>query len=103
MTTTIPDFLTADLTVGTTLPNGETVIALRKVADVRLCEDGDYNYATWKVVCVRGGKNFHDYATRTVTLLPIRHRPHWGVSGGDYWHDIHDALNEIGLNEMENQ
>lgn len=97
--TTHPDFLTAELTVGMTLPNGETVVALRKVADVRLCEDGDYNYAMWRVVCVRGGNNFHDYATRTVALLPDR----WGMGGGDYFHDIHDALNNIGLNEMENQ
>lgn len=93
ITETSPDFLTADLTVGTTLPNGETVVALRKVSDVRLCEDGNYNYSTWKVVCVRGGKNFHDYATRTVTLLPT----HWGTSGGDYFHNINDALNKIGL------
>lgn len=98
-TDTHPNYLTDELTVGTTFPNGETVIALRKVADVRLCEDGFYNYATWKVVCVRGGKNFHDYATRTVTLLPDR----WGMGGGDYFHTINDALNEIGLNEMENQ
>lgn len=98
-TETHPDFLTTELTVGTTLPNGETIIALRKVAEARLCEDGFYNYATWKVVCVRGGKNFHDYATRTVTLLPDR----WGMSGGDYFHTINDALNNIGLNETENQ
>jgi hypothetical protein len=91
--TTHPDFLTADLTVGTTLPNGETVIALRKVDEVRLCEDGDYNYSSWKVVCVRGGKNFHDYATRTVTLLPDR----WGMGGGNYHETIYDALNKIGL------
>jgi hypothetical protein len=91
-TETHPDFLTTELTVGTTLPNGETVIALRKVADLEACADG-YSYAMWRVVCVRGGKNFHDYATRTVTLLPT----HWGVSGGDYWHNINDALNKIGL------
>lgn len=92
-TETTHDFLTAELTVGTVLPNGETVIALRKVSNVRLCEDGNYNYSTWKVVCVRGGKNFHDYATRTIVCL----QTHWGMSGGDYFHDIHDALNEIGL------
>ncbi len=91
--TTHPDFLTTELTVGTTFPNGETVIALRKIADVRLCEDGDYNYAMWKVVCVREGKNFHDYSTRTVTLLPTR----WGMGNGDYLHNIYDALNSIGL------
>ena len=91
--TTHPDFLTAELTVGMTLPNGETVIALRKVAEARLCEDDCYNYATWKVVCVRGGKNFHDYATRTVTLLPDR----WGMGSGNYHETIYDALNRIGL------
>lgn len=91
--TTHPDFLTTELTVGTTFPNGETVIALRKVADVRLCEDGEYNYAMWKVACVRGGKNFHDYATRTVTLLPDC----WGMGGGNYHETIYDALNKIGL------
>jgi len=91
--TTEIDPATTELTVGMTLPNGEIVIALRKIDEYRLCEDGNYNYAMWKVVCVRGGKNFHDYATRTVTLLPT----HWGVSGGDYWHEIHDALNKIGL------
>ena len=87
------DCATAQLTVGMALPNGETVIALRKMSDYRLCEDGGYNYHLWYAVTVRGGKNFHDYATRTVSALPHG----WGLSGGNYFHNIHEALNKIGL------
>lgn len=84
---------TTDLTVGMTLPNGETVIALRKLDDYRLCEDGYYNYNLWYAVTVRGGVNYHDYATRTISALPHG----WSVSGGEYHHDIYKALTTIGV------
>ena len=92
-TETTYDCATAELTVGMTLPNGETIIAFRKMSDYRLCEDGGYNYHLWYAVAVRGGKNFHDYATRTISALPHG----WSVGGGDYFHNIHEALNKIGL------
>lgn len=89
------DCATAELTVGMTLPDGEIVIALSKLSDYGLCGDGNYNYHLWKIVAVRGGKNFHDYAVRTVSALPH------GLStgGGSYFHNIHDALNKIGLTQ----
>ena len=87
------DCATAELTVGTALPNGETVIALRRVNDHQLCDDGCYNYHAWYAVCVRGGKNYHDYATRIITALPHG----WSVGGGNYYHNIYDALNNAGL------
>jgi hypothetical protein len=86
------DCATAELTVGMTLPNGETVIALRKLGEYRLCEDGGYNHHSWKAVMVRGGKNFHDYSVRTVYALPHG----WSVGGGEYYHHISDALVSIG-------
>lgn len=91
-TETTYDHVTAEATVGMVLPNGETIIALRKIGDHQLCEDGGYNYHCWKAVMVRGGKNFHDYATRVVYALPHG----WSVSGGDYHHHISDALANIG-------
>ena len=95
MTTTSTDYdcATANVTVGMTLPNGETVIALRKMGDYHLCEDGDYDYHLWYVVTVREGVNYHDYATRTVAAMPYG----WSWSGGEYFHNIYKALEIIGL------
>lgn len=87
------DCATANITVGMTLPNGETVVALRKWSDYRLCDDGYYDYHGWFVVTVRSGVNYHDYATRTISALPHG----WSWSGGEYHHDIHKALNAIGV------
>ena len=82
---------TAELTVGTLLSNGETVIATRKLCDYRLCDDGFYDYGLWVFVAVRPGPNHHDYVVRTVSALPHG----WSVSGGKYCHDINEALTEI--------
>ena len=84
---------TAELTAGTLLPNGETVVASRKLLDYRLCEDGFYNYGMWHFVAVRPGHNYHDYVVRTVSALPHG----WSVSNGEYCHDIYKALTLIGM------
>lgn len=96
-TTETPEynFQTADITVGMVLPWGETVVAVRRWATSQLCDDGEYNYSAWKVVCVREGINYHDYAVRSVWA---------GQSGyyhgsGEYFFTIHEALNEAGITE----
>jgi len=104
ITETTYNCATAELTVGMTLPWGETVVALRKMGDYRLCEDGGYNYHLWYAVCVREGKigrtsvrhkNFHDYAVRIISALPHG----WQAGDGDYFHNIYDALNKIGMGQ----
>jgi|Laugresu1bdmlbdd_1035124.scaffolds.fasta_scaffold02412_5 hypothetical protein len=93
ITETEYDHTTAELTVGMTLPNGETIVSLRKLDSYRLCGDGNYNYHQWKVVAVRGGNNFHNYVVRSVSAMPTG----WSVSGGDYMNSIVEALTKIGV------
>lgn len=97
-TTEITDYdhITADIAVGTRLYNEATVIAFRKLQDYKSADPdqwGGDTFATWQVVAVREGQNFHAYASWTV----IANDNGWYICHGHYFHDVLDALAHIGV------
>jgi len=72
------------LPVGTTINNGATVIASTRRNEYT---PGD-QYASWVVICVRPGNNFHDYVVWTVALRPDG----FHTEAGEYRHSIIEAI-----------
>ena len=98
MTTTETEFdhTTDEMSVGTRLRNEATVIAFRKLQDYKPADPdqwGGDTFATWQVVAVREGQNFHAYASWTVILTESG----WDCFYGHYFHNVLEALAHIGV------
>lgn len=81
------NFEHAVLTPGTIINNGASIVDCIQVAD-RISGD---TFSSWRALCVRPGKNFHDYVIWTVVARPDG----WHAESGDYFHDLDQALSML--------